>query len=141
MIVLDTNVLSALMLNEPEQGVLAWLNALEPSHIWIPAISVLESRSGVLRLPEGRRKVAMTASLNALLEDVVSGRILPFDAAAAESAAAVATRRIAAGLNIDTLDTQIAGICLSRKATLATRNIRHFRDLGIPLVNPWNAAA
>jgi len=141
MIVLDTNVLSTLMLNEPEPRVLSWLNAVEPSRIWITAISVLESRSGVLRLPEGRRKSAMNASLNALLDGVVSGRILPFDAAAAESAAIIATRRIASGLNIDTLDTQIAGICLSRQATLATRNIRHFRDLDIPLVNPWAASA
>jgi predicted nucleic acid-binding protein len=32
---------------------------------------------------------------------------------------------------------QIAGITSARKATLATRNIRHFEGLGIHLVDPW----
>jgi predicted nucleic acid-binding protein len=36
-------------------------------------------------------------------------------------------------------DTQIAGIALTRRATLATRNLRHFRDLKVPVVDPWQA--
>jgi predicted nucleic acid-binding protein len=28
---------------------------------------------------------------------------------------------------------------LARRATLATRNVRHFEDLKIPVVNPWQA--
>ena len=35
-------------------------------------------------------------------------------------------------------DTQIAGFALARRATLATRNVRHFRDLNVPVVDPWN---
>jgi predicted nucleic acid-binding protein len=34
-------------------------------------------------------------------------------------------------------DTMIAGIAIARRATLATRNIRHFDDLSVPVVNPW----
>jgi predicted nucleic acid-binding protein len=34
-------------------------------------------------------------------------------------------------------DTFIAGIALARRATLATRNVRHFDDLSVPVVNPW----
>jgi predicted nucleic acid-binding protein len=34
-------------------------------------------------------------------------------------------------------DTQIAGIALARRGTLATRNARHFRDLKVPVVDPW----
>ena len=35
-------------------------------------------------------------------------------------------------------DTQIAGIVEARRATLATRNTRHFDDLSTPVINPWN---
>ena len=38
-------------------------------------------------------------------------------------------------------DTQIAGIALSRRATLATRNMRHFQDLRVPVVDPWQTEA
>jgi predicted nucleic acid-binding protein len=34
---------------------------------------------------------------------------------------------------------QIAGIAAARRATLATRNIRHFADLGVELIDPWSA--
>ena len=31
----------------------------------------------------------------------------------------------------------IAGIVSARHATLATRNLVHFEDLAVPVVNPW----
>jgi predicted nucleic acid-binding protein len=39
---------------------------------------------------------------------------------------------------MDVRDTFIAGIALSRKASLATRNVRHFQGAGIALANPWS---
>ena len=138
MIVLDTNVLSALM-KPHEAEIRAWLDRQKLETIWITSISVLEGRSGILQLPPGRRKVAMMQAFDAVFETAIVGRILPFDELAAEAAAEIATRRIAAGLNIETLDTQIAGICMSRKATLATRNVKHFHDLSLPIINPWQA--
>jgi hypothetical protein len=38
----------------------------------------------------------------------------------------------------DLRDTMIAGIALASRASLATRNVRHFADVGLPVVNPWN---
>jgi hypothetical protein len=32
----------------------------------------------------------------------------------------------------------IAGIALARRATLATRNVKHFVDRGLEVVNPWD---
>lgn len=40
---------------------------------------------------------------------------------------------------VDVRDVQIAGIAAARRATLATRNIRHFEHLGVSLVNPRSA--
>jgi len=36
-------------------------------------------------------------------------------------------------------DTQIAGIVIARRAEFATRNIRHFSDLNVDVINPWGA--
>jgi predicted nucleic acid-binding protein len=38
---------------------------------------------------------------------------------------------------VDFRDLEIAGVVAARRATLATRNTRHFQGLGIPLVDPW----
>ncbi|PYR76692.1 MAG: VapC toxin family PIN domain ribonuclease, partial [Acidobacteria bacterium] len=66
-------------------------------------------------------------------------RVLDFDVAAANAAALLAAERQRAGRGVDMRDTQIAGIALARRATLATRNVRHFADLKIPVVDPWTA--
>jgi hypothetical protein len=58
--------------------------------------------------------------------------------ASAERAAALAAERQRAGRPVDFRDTQIAGIALARHGTLATRNTKHFEDLSVSVINPWN---
>ena len=55
----------------------------------------------------------------------------------AQLTAAIAGSRIARGMNIGARDTQIAGIVVSRGASLDTRNLKDFSDLKINLLNPW----
>ncbi len=129
MIVLDTDVLSALMRRPPEAALVAWLDRQPPESIWITAVTVFEIRYGLDRLPAGRRRAALAAAFDRLLADDLDDRVLPFDRAAAQAGGALAARRATAGRPVDTRDTQIAGIVLARRATLATRNVRHFEDL------------
>ena len=56
---------------------------------------------------------------------------------AADAAGTIAAKRQQAERTVEIRDVQIAGITSARKATLATRNIRHFEGLGIHLVDPW----
>jgi predicted nucleic acid-binding protein len=139
MIVLDTNVVSALMLPGSNPAIVSWLDRQPASAIWITAVSLLEVRSGLFLLPDGRRKRGLLEQFDRLLSDVIANRILPFDRSAAETAASVSAKRVAVGRTIDGMDTLIAGIVVSRHATLATRNIKHFSDLGVPLINPWES--
>ena len=64
-------------------------------------------------------------------------RVLAFDGAAAAQATALAAQRQMAGRPVDMRDTQIAGIAQSRRATLATRSVKHFDGLSVPVINPW----
>ncbi|MEP9397832.1 type II toxin-antitoxin system VapC family toxin [Mesorhizobium sp. KR2-14] len=137
MIVLDTNVISALMRPAVNPEVVSWLDRESSSAIWITAISVLEIRSGLLLLPDGRRKSDLLERFDLFLDDAIAGRVLPFDRNAAEAASSLSARRIAIGRNIDALDTQIAGVAISRRAALATRNVKDFNDIDVPLINPW----
>ncbi len=45
--------------------------------------------------------------------------------------------RETAGTPISGFDAEIATICRSRPAPLATRNTAHFVALGLNLLNPW----
>lgn len=139
MILLDTNVLSALMRPDREAGVVAWLDRQRESDLHLTAITVIEARAGVVRLPDGARRRDLGARLAILFEELFRDRILPFDAAAATAAAELGERRRRAGRTVDVHDGFIAGIAISRGATIATRNLRHFADCEIPVIDPWAA--
>lgn len=141
MIILDTNVLSALMRTAPETAVVRWLDQQPAESIWITSITLFESRLGLALLPKGRRRQALELAFDRLLEEDLENRVLDFDSVAATEAAALAAVRQKAGRPVDMRDTQIAGIALARRATLATRNVRHFQDLSVTVVDPWETKA
>lgn len=140
MIILDTNVLSALMRVRPEAVVVNWLDRQSANSIWITTITLFETRLGLSLLPDGQRHQALEMAFARLLEAELKNRVLPLDSAAATHAAALAAARQQAGRPVDIRDTLIAGIALTRRATLATRNRRHFEGLTVPVVNPWENA-
>jgi predicted nucleic acid-binding protein len=138
-IILDTNVLSALMRAAPDPPVVAWLDRQPAESVWVTSITVFEARLGLALLPHGRRRRTLETAFGRLIEDDLEHRVLDFDEAAGAAAASLAAERQRAGRPVDLRDTSIAGIALARRATLATRNVRHFADLKVPVVDPWTA--
>jgi|SRR5579864_6276965 len=127
------------MRTAPDPPVVSWLDRQPAESVWITSITVFEARLGLALLPQGRRRRTLEAAFARLLQDDLESRVLDFDAAAATSAALLAADRQRAARPADMRDTQIAAIALVRHATLATRNVRHFADLKIPVVDPWTA--
>ena len=139
MIVLDTNVISALMRQDADPIVVEWLDRQPLELIWTTVVSVFEVRFGLELLAPGRRRRRLEDAFARALDEDFEGRILPFEAEAARQAASIAARRRQAGRPIEIRDAQIAGIVLARRALLATRTVRHFADLGIALIDPWTS--
>jgi hypothetical protein len=136
-IVLDTNVVSALMRLEPDLAVVTWLDGLPPESVWTTSITVFEIRLGLEILAAGKRRRQLEDAFEKALEEDLEGRILPFDPAAAQAAGRIAAERRHAGRPVEIRDVQIAGIVQLRKATLATHNTRHFEGCGFALIDPW----
>jgi toxin FitB len=140
MILLDTNVLSALMRTEADVAVVNWLDTQPSESIWTTSVTLFEIRTGLELLPSSRRRRYLEGAFERMLSEDLDGRVVSFDAAAANAAGSLVARRQHIGKAVEIRDAQIAGIALARKATVATRNTRHFRDLGVRLVDPWNPA-
>jgi|SRR5882672_918476 len=136
MTILDSNVLSELMRPKPEARVIAWLDRQPQTSIWTTSVTVFEIRFGLQVMPAGRRRAIYTQGFEALL-DGIDHRIAPFDSEAAQQASTLLASRKTQGRPRELRDTMIAGIVLSRHATLATRNISHFDDVSATLVDPW----
>ena len=137
MIILDTNVLSALMQQQPDPQVVGWLDEQPAESIWLSSVTVFEARYGLALLAAGRSKDILEQRFEALLQEDLQNRVLFFDSQAAEYSAKLAADRKQRGRPVDMRDTFIAGIAVARRATIATRNVRHFDDVSVPVLNPW----
>ena len=137
MILLDTNVVSAVMLQRPDPEVVAWLDRIDPRQVWLPSVVVFELRYGAAIHPDASRRQKLELALHRLITEMIQERIAPLDALAANQAALLAAQRKMQGRSVDLRDTLIAGIALAHEAQLATRNVRHFSDTTISMINPF----
>jgi toxin FitB len=136
LIILDTNVLSALMRQIPDRNVVAWLDRQPRTSIWTTSVTVFEIRFGLQILAVGKRRKLLAEAFDELLARI-GQRVATFDVVAAGHASDLMAARHRKGRPGDLRDTMISGIALAQHATLATRNTVHFEDASIPLVNPW----
>ena len=137
MIILDTNIVSALMRDRPERAVRDWLDRQPRPSVWTTSVSVMEIRFGLAILALGRQRSRLEREFENVVREDLEERILPFDKAAAESAAELMADRQRSGRPAELRDTMIAGVAIARHAVLVTRNTRHFADLPVTVVNPW----
>ena len=138
MILLDTNIVSEFMKTNPDTRVMDWLNARAKIdfHLCTPVIA--EIRYGIAQLPDGKRKDNMLVAFERLEAETFAGRILPFDHRAAHCYAELRATRRSTGKPMSVMDAMIAAIALAHAMTLATRNVRDFEGLGVPLVDPFS---
>ncbi len=139
MIILDTNVLSEFMRPQPADAVVDWLNRQDAETVWIASIVVLEIRFGLELLDNSERRLRLEQAFETVVSRDLGGRVLPFDSAAADRTARLAALARRQGRSIELRDAMIAGTAARHGALLATRNVRHFVECGIELVDPWQA--
>lgn len=139
MIILDTSVLSEFMRPQPADAVVDWLNRQDAETVWIASIVVLEIRFGLELLDNSERRLRLEQAFETVVSRDLGGRVLPFDSAAADRTARLAALARRQGRSIELRDAMIAGTAARHGALLATRNVRHFVECGIELVDPWQA--
>jgi predicted nucleic acid-binding protein len=137
MILLDTNVVSEIYRPRPSLLVLAWLDAQPREELYMCAPVLAELRFGLELLDESDRKERLRATIDRLQNELYHDRILAFDISAAIEYARIAALRQKAGNVMEQLDCLIAAIALANGANLATRNTRHFANIGLDLINPF----
>ena len=137
MIILDSNILSALMQPVPKAAVVSWLDSQARRSLWTTTVNVFEIRFGLKNMPAGRRQTLLIENFELILEQL-EDRVAAFDLAAAHEASELMAASMRRGCPVEIRDTMIAGIALAHNASLATRNTRDFEDSRVPLVNPWS---
>jgi predicted nucleic acid-binding protein len=139
MILIDTNVVSEIYRPQPNASVLAWLDAQPRDLLYVCTPVLAEMRFGVALLEPGLRKDRLRITIDRIENELYRDRILVFDVPSAAKYGRIAALRQKAGRIMGQLDGLIAAIALANSATLATRNTRDFTDLGLDVINPFEA--
>jgi predicted nucleic acid-binding protein len=140
MYVLDTKVLSEIMKEAPDPGVVKWLSACPADAMFTTAVCHTEILYGVRRMPDGQKRYRLTAAAQAMFAQEFAGRVLPFDEAAASVYADIRIARERAGRPLTVEDGMIAAITKVVGANVVTRDSAGFAGCGVPVINPWEQA-
>ena len=138
MILLDTNVISELMREDPNESVVSWLDQQFETDLYLCAITKAEIECGIGLLDSGKRKLKLQKAAVATFE-FFPKRCLAYscDAASRYTEIVVYTRRIGRPMSVE--DMMIAAVAQSDSALLVTRNIKDFDFLpDLQLLNPWD---
>lgn len=136
MILLDTNVISEMFKPAPDLRVMEWLNRQNLETLYISAVTQAELKYGVYLLPAGKRRERLLSGIQEALA-LLEGRVLPFDAAAAEQLALAGAEAKRKGSKVVAPDAYIAATALARGFKVATRNTKHFIPMGVEVIHPW----
>ncbi len=133
MYLLDTNIISELRKPRPHGGVLAWLESINDSELFLSAVSLAEIQAGIELTREQDSDKAM--HIENWLELVANAyNILPMDATTFREWARIMHRKS------DTLyeDAMIAATARINDLTVVTRNVADFKTLGVVVFNPFD---
>ncbi|MDE2970002.1 MAG: PIN domain-containing protein [Chloroflexota bacterium] len=120
---LDTNVVSELVRETPTSRVVDFF--LAHQDLWLSTIVVHELEFGLRRLPEGQRKRALEAKIDALFTNYADS-ILPLERPDAEWAARFRAQEQRSGRVLELGDALIAGTARAHDLVLVTRNVTDF---------------
>jgi predicted nucleic acid-binding protein len=130
-IILDTNVISELMREMPSPVVRTWAGNQRRENLVTTVINLMELRFGIENLLVSRRRRELEAALDRMFGEYLGGRVLKFDLRAAHAAAEWQASCHRRGMTVATTDAQIAGIAISRRIPIATRDVYDFEGLPI----------
>lgn len=138
MIILDTNVITAMMRLDREPGVRSWIDQQRVRDFYLPTPAMFEISYGIAKLDAGRRRRELEQLYTKALKEFVEDRVLPFDPSSAAAAGLIFSSKALRGRTELVVDVQIAGIAKVMNASIATRNIKDFAGMGLNIINPWD---
>lgn len=136
--ILDTNVVSELVAQNPDHHVIQWVESVDPESLFLSVITIGEIKKGVEKLSSSKRKKNLIAWLEQDLLVRFREHILPIDTSVVMTWGRLLAELEKSGKPMPAIDSLLAATASDLGYTLVTRNITDFEDASINILNPWN---
>lgn len=137
---LDTNVVSEFQRPRPDANVLDWMAQQNEDELCISVITLAEIRRGIALMPDGKRRSQFEIWLSDDLPERFYGRVIEITLPVADQWGILMTVAKQTGIGLDPMDGFMAATARTLGLVLATRNVKDFQSLDVPLINPWQQA-
>lgn len=131
---LDTNVASQRPKLRPNPQVLAWLLQTHEEDTCISAVTIQEIRFGLEDMDPGKKRDAVQVWLESYVLGSFRKRILPVDIAVADECGRLMFRAKRQSHTPSLADALIAATAIVHGLSVVTLNVRHFKPLGVEIV-------
>jgi predicted nucleic acid-binding protein len=138
---LDTNILSELRRPKPSTKVVEFVSTKALDSLYVSTVNLAEIRFGIELVADAGRRAELNLWLTHKLRPMFDGRVLQIteDVMLIWRLLVEAGRKI--GHTFSLPDLIIAATGLHHGLTIVTRDIGDYEKTGVPVVNPWLAAA
>jgi toxin FitB len=131
---LDTNVISQITKDRPNERVLRWLDDQEEEDLFLSVATLLEIRTGIELSSVGKKRDELELWLVHSLRARFDDRIVPVERHTADLTGRIIARSRSEGWEMGSMDALIGATAMVHDLGLATLNRKHFERLGLELV-------
>jgi hypothetical protein len=131
---LDTNVISQITKDRPNEHVLRWLDDQEEEDLFLSVATLLEIRTGIELSSVGKKRDELELWLVHTLPERFDDRIIPVERHTADLTGRIIARSRNEGWEMESMDALIGATAMVHGMGLATLNRTHFERLGVELV-------
>jgi toxin FitB len=131
---IDTNVISELTRAKPAPAVTTWFEEVADEALHLSVLTIGELRRSVEKLPSGKRKEKLRYWLEQELPDWFGTRLLPINAAVADTWGRMQAN---SERTLPAVDSLLAATALHHHLRLVTRNTMDFDVAGLETIDPW----
>jgi predicted nucleic acid-binding protein len=135
-VLLDTCVISEIRRMGGDPRVRAAVDAYASFELYFSVITIGEITKGLVLLAPGRKRSALEEWVQEI-ESEHSDRILPINLEIARLWGAQTAKNILDGSPVADADGLIAATAQYHQLPVMTRNVRHFLQTGVRIINPW----
>ncbi len=136
---LDTCVISEAIKARPNRRVVDWLRTCVTSDVYISVLTLGEIQKGISKIKDEKRIRKLQPWLDQDIQSRFAGRILSIDSEVARTWGEIQGKSERSGRTLPTIDGLLAATALVHRLCLVTRNVDHFLEVDLKVLNLWKA--